>query len=256
MTQPLTKKDKDGNPYSRPAAIERAIEGAITQDIAVLQRRAQVNRESPEHLPTECLVHLIRHAKRTGEEEKMNALLPLLLARCEAILYKRIPDNSRPSAAEVREEILGEFSMLFAEDSLGKNPDELDFYECRFNLAFRAFRTDFLRSEAIRTGPLVPLPVEEPIGLASEDEQRVQPLPEALRHGPTPLDSTCHSELLNAVNALPPDERKVVILCCVLGLKEESDDPSERTAANLCRVTGRTIRNRLSRAAQKLSKFN
>lgn len=255
MTRPLTKKDKDGSPYTRPPVIEKAISAAMTKDTRVLQARAHATPESPEHLPTECLVHLIRHAKRTGHEERMNALLPLLLARCEAILCKRIPDISRPNAAEVREEILGEFSVLFAEDDLGENPDELDFYECRFNRAFLAFRIDFLRSETARTGPLVSLPVEEQIGVASEDEERVPPLPEALRNGPMQLHSACHSELLNAVDALPADERKAVILCCVLGLKEESNNPSERTAASLCGVTPRTIRNRLDRAAQKLSKF-
>jgi hypothetical protein len=57
--------------------------------------------------------------------------------RCEAILFKRIHDKSRPNAAAIREEILGEFGVLFAEDGSGQNPDELDFYECRFNRAFR-----------------------------------------------------------------------------------------------------------------------
>lgn len=57
------------------------------------------------------------------------------------------------------------------------------------------------------------------------------------------------------VAALPEDERKAVILCGVLGLKEESEDPTIVTAATLCGVTGRTIRNRLKRAAAKLSDF-
>ena len=58
---------------------------------------------------------------------------------------------------------------------------------------------------------------------------------------------------LKAIISLPSDERKAVILCRVLGYKEESEDPSAVTAAKLCGVTGRTIRNRLSRAEAKLS---
>jgi DNA-directed RNA polymerase specialized sigma24 family protein len=60
---------------------------------------------------------------------------------------------------------------------------------------------------------------------------------------------------LKAIDNLPLDERKAVVLCHVLEYEEESDDPSKTTAATLCGVTGRTIRNRLSRAAKKLSPF-
>ena len=69
----------------------------------------------------------------------MGALLPWLLARCEAILLNRIPDKSRPNIPEIREEILSEFGVRFAENGSGRNPDELDFYECRFNRALRLF---------------------------------------------------------------------------------------------------------------------
>jgi DNA-directed RNA polymerase specialized sigma24 family protein len=54
---------------------------------------------------------------------------------------------------------------------------------------------------------------------------------------------------------LPPEERDAVILCHVMGYPEESDDPAKRTAATICGVTGRTTRNRLKRAAAKLSRF-
>jgi DNA-directed RNA polymerase specialized sigma24 family protein len=40
-----------------------------------------------------------------------------------------------------------------------------------------------------------------------------------------------------------------------MGYAEEADDPATRTAATICGVTGRTIRNRLTRAAAKLSRF-
>ena len=56
-----------------------------------------------------------------------------------------------------------------------------------------------------------------------------------------------------AINALPEDERKAVILVHVMGYDEESDDPDKVTAATICGCTGRTIRNRLTRAAKKLS---
>jgi DNA-directed RNA polymerase specialized sigma24 family protein len=54
---------------------------------------------------------------------------------------------------------------------------------------------------------------------------------------------------------LPPDERRAVELCHILGYDEESEDPNKRTAATICGVTGRTIRNRLKRAAARLSSY-
>jgi hypothetical protein len=185
----------------------------------------------------------------------MSILLPLLLARCEARLIRRIPDRSRPNAADIREEILSEFSLLFAEDSFGENADELDFYECRFNSAFSTFRIDFMRRETVRADPLEELPPEDGTPDSSADEEGLRRISAAFQTAPMQVPNLFLEELKTAIEALPPDERRAIVLCCVLGYKEESDDPSEITAATLCKVTGRTIRNRLTRAAAKLSKF-
>jgi hypothetical protein len=40
-----------------------------------------------------------------------------------------------------------------------------------------------------------------------------------------------------------------------MGYDVESENPNKTTAATLCGVTGRTIRNRLSNAAKILSRF-
>ena len=63
------------------------------------------------------------------------------------------------------------------------------------------------------------------------------------------------SQFVRAIEALPANERDAVILVHVLGYKEESEDPEEETAATRCNCTGRTIRNRLTRATAKLSRF-
>jgi hypothetical protein len=69
MTRPLTKKDKDGKSYNRPPEIEKAIDAAMKQDAGVLQAHAKVaDPESPDYLRTECLVHIVRHAKHSGDE--------------------------------------------------------------------------------------------------------------------------------------------------------------------------------------------
>jgi DNA-directed RNA polymerase specialized sigma24 family protein len=40
-----------------------------------------------------------------------------------------------------------------------------------------------------------------------------------------------------------------------MGYDVESEDETKQTAATICGVTGRTIFNRLTRAAEKLSQF-
>lgn len=256
MIRPLTKKDQYGTPYRRPAEIEKAIDVATNQDIVTLRERAVVWKpDSPDFIPMECLVYLIREAGRRHEEQTMSVLLPPLLARCEAILKKKIFDSDMPNADEIRGEILAEFSVLFAEDGSGNNPDELDFFECRFNLAFRCFWIDFMRRETTRTEQLVELPSENEAPDSLDDEERLPRVSDAFQKAATQLPDVFLQQLLNAIQLLPPDERKAVILCCAFGLNEESDDPAETTAASLCGVTGRTIRNRLHRAAARLSKF-
>jgi hypothetical protein len=74
----------------------------------------------------------------------MNALMPRLLNRCMAILQAKIPANYLPNAEEVREEILCEFAVLFAEDGCEGTPNHLDYFECKFNAASRTFRAHFV----------------------------------------------------------------------------------------------------------------
>jgi hypothetical protein len=87
----------------------------------------------------------------------MGTLLPVLLRCCESILKAKVPDDSIPTADDIREEILAEFSLLFADGTAGAT-NELDFFECRFHLAFRKFRLQFLESATARIEPLVALP--------------------------------------------------------------------------------------------------
>ena len=142
MAQPLSKtKEDDGTLYTRPPPIEAAIDIAIHQDLQTLCQRARIrDRNDPHHLSSECLVHLTRQAIRTDDGTAYNALLPLLLERCRANLNKYVV-ASVPNAEHLRETILCDFAALFAMD--GTVDDKfwaLDFFECRFNLAFASFR--------------------------------------------------------------------------------------------------------------------
>ena len=86
MARALTKTDQDGKLYTRPVFVEEKIDRALGQDLPTLLRRSQVTQKSsPEFLPLECLVHLIREFRRQDNQHAMSVLLPILLRRCESI---------------------------------------------------------------------------------------------------------------------------------------------------------------------------
>lgn len=177
------------------------------------------------------------------------------LNRCETNLLVKVPDGQLPEAASLREEILGAFSELFAIDGTDDASDELDFYECKFNRAFRFFRIDIVRRETARLKPMAQMPEPNQDGEPDAYEDVFARVSETFLAPATQENEVFRTELLDAIQRLPPDERDAVILVHVVGYKEESDDPDEETAATRCNCTGRTIRNRLTRAAAKLVRF-
>src|SRR5262249_28316780 len=68
MAQPLAK-------YKRPAKVETVIDHALGQDLDILRTRARIrDTKSPDHLPSECLVHLIRKAHHQKDNKTRDAL--------------------------------------------------------------------------------------------------------------------------------------------------------------------------------------
>jgi hypothetical protein len=253
MARPLNKTKPDGAPYTRLPEIEAAIDSALGQDLETLSERAQLrDRKAKNYLPSECLVHLIREARRNGQEEAQNKLLVRLLERCAAILISRVPDSGIATARQLREDILGDFAELFGIDGSLQDRHELDFYEVRFNRAFYTFRITRFRPELDRLNSTraLPDPASPDVPIDGEVLARLSDLS---RTASDPEQFVIRKQLYAAIRALPKDERDALILCCRIGLKEESEDPNEQTAATVCGVTGRTIRNRLARARAKLS---
>lgn len=256
MVRPLTKRDKTGNLYVRPHQVEAQINTILTQNSSTLRScLAVADHQAPDYLHSESLVHLIREARRNSNDAIFNTALPVLLDRCKAILSAKIPDAELPNAADIREEVLGQFSELFAIDGTKEDRGDLDYFECRFNHAFRAFRIDLVRRELTYRQHFVPLPDQADDVQSDSLQSSFANIQEAFQTPATQESTVLLKELLNALNSLPPDEHKAVVLHYLMDYDVESIDPKKRTVATICGVTGRTIRNRLSRAAAKLSKL-
>ena len=256
MVRALTRRGGAGQPYARPTNVEAEIEGALGEDrLGVRRRLLATDEASPGYLRSESLVYLVREGGRIRDEDLQNTALRVLLSRCAKILDSQI-DDSVPHASDLREEVLSEFGVLLASDGIGKCPDELDYFEIRFNAAFKAFRVDVLRREKRRLDPIAELPSQ--IEERQPDEQVVDshpPLLEVFQLPANQEDRVFRKEVWKTITQLPPEQRKALMLCSVLGYKVESTDPTETTAATLCCCTGRTIRNRLARAQAELARL-
>jgi hypothetical protein len=260
--QPLKKIKKDGTVYRRPPQVEADIEEVLRLAPNALLSRAQItDRGDPAYLSSEVLTHLVRREFRhwrggKGSEAHMWNLLMPLLSRCELILLAKVPDGALPDAPGVRQSIIDSLVDKFFDDAEGEHPDALDLYECKFNLGFRTLRIDAVRPVQRRRAQEIPLSELASPEETSDPDTEVFDRISELNTAATQEGEAFRDALLEAIEALPDDERKAVILVHVMGYKEESDDPAEVTAATRCNCTGRTIRNRLKRAATKLAHFS
>jgi hypothetical protein len=234
----------------RLAPVVANIEDAVNQDLSTLASRLQVtDKDSADYLKSECLVHLIRDAQRRDDREAASAIVPVLLGRCEAILKSKVDGATIPNAEALRDDILGEFALLLVRDGEGENADELDFYECRFNLAFRSLRIDMIRKERDQRRRFVRLNTRPPNG----DDDDIDGHPEELIHSDTPpgLDQVTIDDILEK---LPRELQKAYVLRYRMGFEVESKEKSKTTVATLCGVTGRTVRDWLREIKQLLTK--
>ncbi len=263
MVRPLEKITADGHRYERAPTVEKAIETAMGQDLATLKSRAAVrDPKSPDYLPSECLLHLVRNARRGWNNDAtsppiVDALLPVLLKRCEAILNRHV-SNTIDTAADLRQAILDSFVDIVVAEGTPGGSDALDFYEVRFNLAFRALRITHVNKELARINAQVTLPShldEKEMPEREMDDELLSRLSELAQPSASAEEILFRKRVFEAIAKLPSDERGALILVHYLGYDEESTDPSKETAATRCGVSGRTIRNRLKRAMEKLSKL-
>ena len=252
MVRPLTKCKKNGAIYTRPKIVDDVIDEAIALELAALEMRLEVaDYRDPNYLYSECLVHLVREAVRSDDQRMIDMVLPRLLSRCEANLRTKIFNEDFPDAKSLCEEILGDFSEKFASDGKGTNPNDLDFFEVHFNLAFRTFRIDRTRVERNRIEKFINLSE-----LSVEDEGEIDDvlarLSTEFQVPATQENALLKIQVRNAINALPTEERTAVVLCYFLGYRVESENPGQVTAATICNCSGRTVRSRLSRATARL----
>lgn len=255
MPRALNKMTKGGIAYQRPPEIVACIDAALKQDLNEQLRRANIgDATNPDYMSSECLLHLVREARLTGNKRAVDRLLPPLLARCERRLKRTIPD-SWPDAQGLRDDVLQIFCELLAFVGTNHDATALDIFECKFSKGLATLRYRRLRREKNRSKLFRDIGCE-----VDDDGKPVDPndtlgrLSRAAQTSPGQEEFVYLAEMLEAIKMLPTAQRKAIELCCLQGYAPGSEDPNEITAATICGVSGTAIRKNLRKAAEKLKK--
>ena len=239
MARLLNKVKKDGTLYLRREPIEALLDELVSlpTDILVEKCKFTDSKESG-YIPSECLVYVIRESLRQNDETLCNTLLPILLERCRKILTNKVSNRQFSDAIQLRREILGKFSELFATDWLSEDQDLLDYYEVNFNHAFQCLRINNIRPELKdlekkfsgsveikeETGELHRRLVEHEVA----DKAKLLPLEKKAL-----LD-----QLWCFIRTLPEKQQKTLMLFYI-------DGHTQEVIATMTNVDVRTVRNRL-----------
>ena len=253
MVRKLTKKDKSGQTYTRPAEIEQSISATLIQSPSSwIERAAVSDHRSAEYLAPEVVVHLIRHSLRMQDFSTTTLMLDKFGKQLARRLERQVKESRAFNAAIVREETLSRFMELFAEDLNQSGQGILDFYEIRFDSAFATLRAQVIRYERLRAGPLESLSADGP-RYADDDEPEPIELPDLSPEADI-VTIAENVELYRLVQALPADERDAILWKYYDDLDTESTDPSKATVATRAGVSGSEIRSRLRAAYARLKK--
>ena len=243
--------------YRRRPVVNLQLEATKSLSMNELNARLSVALSSDsDFLRTETVVCLMRRAYREGSKRKGDLLLTALLNRCMKILRNNVSEKRYPDVETICEDILGDFAELVATDVSGNSSHLLDFYECTFNLKFKYFRIDCLRSLDEDVDNTMPLPKPQKVVSSDANDEIFEKISTTFQVPANQPGRLVLKRLLEAIDDLPPDQREAVVLVHVLGYqKGSSTDPNKITAATRCNCDERTIHNRLKRAAAALVSF-
>lgn len=244
MASPLTKCEVvTGKAMTRPIDVEREIDQVLLEGPArVRERLAIALPAQPGYLRSESLVYLIRAALRRGESGEEYFFV--LNARCDAILEARLSADL-PDVEELRQDILTDLATSLVDD-VRTGGNAMDFFECKFHLAFRTMRLDHLDQHLRRHRRSVELAPPD----IDRDEEKALPDDTEPSFAPATVDPELNvylKEILAFVRAnLPVEVQRAFFLVRVHKWKRK------RVAA-LLGVTEKTIFNWLKAADEKLA---
>lgn len=146
MPKPLTNRRRDGQLYRRPPEINIAVDAALALPRAsIVGRLMSRSAVSPDYLPSEVLVHLMRETRSDNDQSFFTSLYRELVRRIACGLPQPHTHTVDGKAAtdvrleRVRDAVMKRFEDSIVEDRYRPGTD-LDIFECRFDYTIEKMR--------------------------------------------------------------------------------------------------------------------
>lgn len=252
---PLTKRGLDGTRYTRPPEIEAALTRvlALPRDGVIAQAQVR-DPADPAFIPSECLIHLLRHSRRDNNDAYFERLYKALMDRVDRALPRaesRRGDEVHEDfgRAQIRDQVRDRLQVMLVEDR--KTPgDRLDFFEVRFAAAIASLRGTAREKawrEANRSEPLELGPEDGELSVEVERAAGSLDVETALLSD----DPNYRSHLDAAIDALPTDQRRIIEMLRA-GMLIDSSEPGVVSIRQVLGCAEKTVRNRRDAAIRAL----
>lgn len=253
MAVPLRKLQKDGTLYQRRPDIESRLDALLLRPRSEIQGLCKTAAPADgDHLPSECLLHLVRGCRSDNSDKHFEALFFALRERVimrlpAAELGHNLDGKVLASQRNIKiaEYVLDRFQALLVTDRTGYD-ERLDYFEVNFDAAIASLRLDAKRKafkEEKRTEPMTYDDETSELNAEIEEAAAAQNPSSESR-----LDDPAYrSRFYAAIDTLPEDQRRVMELL-LLGIPIDSKEPGVQTIVHILGCAEKTVRNRRDRA--------
>ena len=242
MIHPLRKRTLNGELYKCRDAIQ-----AKLVDLERLSWRALVARceirdpDAADYVPSECVLYFIRNRSPETSDTCFERLYKILLERILRVLPRAEsgPDSLSLAPERIRDEVLGGFNELLAEDLRSYN-DKLDYYEIGFADAIAKRRIDASKRIWAEENRKVPLDADESGEIPVTIERRAGSFDSMDWLSDVNID--CRLSLEAAIDRLSPAEQRVLQMLR-MGFPIDSKNKDETTISQVLGKSERTVRS-------------
>lgn len=248
MAEPLRQKN-DAGVYRRPTNIESEIDELLLLSGDDRTSRAKiVDRSDPGYVSSEAILYFLRQTRLDNSDRNFETLYRVLISRIKKTLPGRGREGGSLDAAAERAagQVEGRFINLLVADRQSYQ-NGLDFFEIHFNQALLGLRRTALKKMFREKSREAPAPEEgETPGEFSRSGKPYSPF-DTQKYS----DPLYRTRLLEAISALPDDQRQVLSLD-MIGVPYTSNDSTIATIGSLVGCNEQTARNRRDRAFRAL----
>lgn len=259
MVVPLRKVNTDGRLYERRPEIEAALETLVLLPRSEVVDRCKVaDPGAAGHLPSECVLHLLRASRSDNSDTHFEALFRALrrrvLARLPRTEIGREADGKilvSQTAVRIVEAVMDRFQELLMLDRDGYD-ERLDYFEVNFDAAVVSLRATARKMAWKDENRSAPMTYDDE---TSELNAEIEEAAAALNPlSPSKLDDPSYRLRLDAaIDALPERQRRVIELLRQ-AVQIDSQEPGIQTIVRILDCTEKTVRNRRDKAFEALKK--